>query len=480
MNIAGLIFLIIAHFFSGIGILSIFGIKQKPIMRVMLAMILGVLSASLIPMVLQLCHIPITASSVSISIGSLAVLLNITQLKKYHYSFSIKDFRLIIKLYELVFIIVFVALLIPSLWRCFYFPPNARDVLAGPEPMAQYTVQEHTMINSLFSVNIESTNNHLKPPYVTDLLIIYKLLVHPFGQTWLSIIVVSFLIWLYHLLKEKLHPIVAGIVMLFFVCMPDPYGYTYIVLFDYSNMMLFFLGIYFLSCYMQSKQDNVFYFSCLLMGFATFIRFDTLVLIGMLLPMLWLFYWREKINLAKAALQSSLLLLIPYVFYFVWVNIFIKYQMPITFNVANELNHNLSDVSVFFKRLHDMTMTLIFNRITLQLFGLIIHFFMVIFAIDLALFRSFNKEARVMLYAILVVYIGLPFLGYLIPWFDLDNTTKRGFFKVFPLMVVYMRNSAFLNWLSLQLANFEYPKQNAQPKPVVAKQGPANTKKKKN
>jgi hypothetical protein len=468
MNITGLIFLIIAHFFTGIGILSVFNIKQKPIMRITLAIILGVMLASMVPMILQLCHVPITKTSVSISILVIALLSNITQLKKYNYSIpNFTKHKLNIKLYELVFIIVFIALLIPSVWRCYYFPPNARDVLAGPEPMAQYTVQEHTMINSLFSVNIESTNNHLKPPYIADLLIIYKLLVHPFGQTWLSVIVISFLIWFYSLLREQLHPVITGILMLFFICMPDPYGYTYIVLFDYSNMMLFFLGTYFLSCYLQSRQDNLFYFTCLLFGFATFIRFDTLVLIAMLLPMLWFFYKKEKVKISKALLHSSLLLIVPYLFYFIWVDIFIKYYMPISFDVSNEINHNLADVSVFFKRLHDMTIALFFSKLTLQLFGLMTYLFLTILITDLIFFRNFNMQARIMLYVILVVYLGLPLLGYLIPWFDLDNTTKRGFYKIFPPMVMYMRNSAFINRLSQQITAFEFGKTNTETRKSV-------------
>ena len=112
--------------------------------------------------------------------------------------------------------------MIPSVWHCYYYPPQARDVLSGPEALAEYAVREGTLNNSVFTVNLEeSVPNLLKPPFVTGLQIVYKLLVYNFGQVWLSMIAISFLIWVYTLLREKLHAVPAGLVMLFFITIPE-------------------------------------------------------------------------------------------------------------------------------------------------------------------------------------------------------------------------------------------------------------------
>ncbi|MCD6063195.1 MAG: hypothetical protein K0R82_1106, partial [Flavipsychrobacter sp.] len=286
MNVFGLLFLIIAQFLTGRGLLALFNIRHKPLALFLVSNICGVMIFSIIPLVMQLAFIPITTTSVAIAIIAVTGLLFLPQWRKYDFS-TLRHLKLKWPpVYEVFFIILFIGLMIPSLWRCYLYPPNARDILSGPEPMAEFTVREHTMINSIFTVNLESTNNHLKPPFVLDLQIIYKLFVYEFGQLWLSVIIVSFLAWLYVLLRDKLHPIIAAIILLFFISMPDPYGYSYVILFDYCNAILLFAGFYYLAQHAGSKQLNQFFFAVLMFGFATFIRSETLLFIAMVCPLL--------------------------------------------------------------------------------------------------------------------------------------------------------------------------------------------------
>lgn len=64
-----------------------------------------------------------------------------------------------------------------------------------------------------------------------------------------------------------------------------------------------------------------------------------------------------------------------------------------------------------------------------------------------------------MLYGILVVYIGLAFIGYLLPLADLLHTTKRGMFKLLPLILIYYRSSPSLVKLSGIITNWENGRQ---------------------
>jgi len=66
----------------------------------------------------------------------------------------------------------------------------------------------------------------------------------------------------------------------------------------------------------------------------------------------------------------------------------------------------------------------------------------------------FSFTARVWLYAVLVVYIGLPFLGYLLPLVDLQHSTKRGLLKIFPLMLLYLAHNQALAKLSARLGRW--------------------------
>ncbi len=453
MNLFGLIFLLVAHYFSGRGVLKLFRINVSPVVAFCLSMMMGIVLLSFAPCLLQVLSLPITAVSVGVSVAlfaivsSIPLLINFTKPK-----FSKLKLPAI---YEWPYIIIILLLVVVSVWRCFFFPPTPRDLLTGPELIAEYTVREGTMINSVFSVDLSTTNNIFKSPYITGLQMIYKFFVSPFGQTWLSVLFISFTVWLYSIARSRLHSLLAGFLIVCFMAVPELYAYTYIALYDYSNMVFFFAGFYFLAQYMESKRMNEFVFSAFLFGFATYIRTETLVLVVFLMPLLLMYLWKEREKPVKAMLNSGIFLGVPATFFFICIYGFVKNFVPIPFDAASQLNQNLADFSVLFQRFSDLNVIILFSGENISVFGYFIFIFCLVFLADLLWLRKFNMESRIALYGILVVYIGLPFLGYLFPLVDLANTTKRGLFKIFPLMLFYMCNSGLLLRISGRLKQIE-------------------------
>lgn len=456
MNIAGLLFLLVAHYLAGRGVLRSFKVTLSPVPAFCAAMITGVGLIAFVPCLLQLFGIPITILSSCIGVSVFVALLCIS-LMRSRARITIPSLKLP-ALYEWPFIIVILLLALVSVWRCFYYPPSPRDMLSGPELIAEYAVREGTMINSVFTIDLQTTNNHFKSPFITGLQILYKLLVNEFGQQWLSVIFLSFIAWLYVLLRRWVHPIIAGMLLLFFVATPDLFAYSYLMLYDYSNMVYFFFGFYFLKCYLLDRNQPDLLFSAFLVGLATYVRNETLVLVGLLLPLLLFHLFRQKVSQAQLLKRACAFILIPALFYCVCMYLFIRNFVPVAFDVSGQLNHNLLQVSVFFKRFWDMHVLLIFKPIGLSVYGVFIYFFMGLLLVDLIWPRNFNKESRIILYGIAVVYFGMPLLGYLFPLFDLFNTTKRGLFKVLPLMLIYMANSGLIQRLSDYIRKWEYAK----------------------
>ena len=146
---------------------------------------------------------------------------------------------------------------------------------------------------------------------------------------------------------------------------------------------------------------------------------------------------------------------IPAAFYFICLDIFVKNFIPVHFDLGNQLNSHLSDFSPFFDRLRDINSELIFSKFGMGSYGYFIYFFCGLLLLDLVWKRRFDKETIVSLYGILVVYFGLPFLGYLLPLVDLMNTTKRGLFKLLPLMFLFIWNSGALIQLSAIIKKWE-------------------------
>ncbi len=79
--------------------------------------------------------------------------------------------------------------------------------------------------------------------------------------------------------------------------------------------------------------------------------------------------------------------------------------------------------------------------------------------LDLVFNEKMNRNARNWLYAILVIYLGYPLLGFVLPLLDIEHSTKRGFFKLFPLMLLYLANSNLLKYISGSLDQWEEKKE---------------------
>ena len=448
--------LALAQLAAGFGVLTLFKLQLRPGLLLPLSVLTGIAVFSLVPFLLQLCHIPLTRVTVFTALTAVCLLLNIrlreglARLKENKAGSARR-----LKLYELPFLALILFIVFVSVWRCFYFPPLSRDATSGPEAIAEYAFREHTLINSVFSVNLESNNNPFKPPYVISLQLIYKLAGFPFGQVWLSVIFMSFIVFLYRALSFTLHRLIAGLLILFFLAVPELYAYTFLILFDYSAVVYFFLSFYFLFAFFDSGQKNQLAFAGLLLGIATYARSETLVLGMLVLPLI---YWQLRKQKAAIKTQAGAALLFagPAVLvYIISIPLYINYYLPVKYPVSHMLNTHLLDIAALFKRWADMNRELIFSRWGIDLYGYFIFFFLLLLAAELIATRRIAGKARNWLYAILVVYLGLPLLGWLIPLIDLDNTTKRGLLKLFPLMLLYMANNGWLIRLSEKITKWE-------------------------
>jgi hypothetical protein len=341
-----------------------------------------------------------------------------------------------------------------SAWRCYYFPPTPRDLTSGPEVIAEYTVKEKNMINSVFTVNLETTNNQFKPPFITSLQIIYKYAGFPFGQIWLSAVFISFLIFLYHALLLRIHSLVAGLLIIFFVAIPEMYAYSFMVLFDYSNAVFFFLSIYFLFDYLKTREKNKIVLAGILMAIATYIRSETLIFAGLVMFFLLWDGMKKKIRLPNLFMSCALFLLPSGLLYLLSIKIYIDFYLPAFYNIESQLNPHLFDFNLLFKRFKDMNSKLLFSHYGIQLYAYFIFIFLLIFILDKIWSRS-NKQSKNWLYALLLVYFGYPLIGHLLPLLDIDNSTKRGLFKIFPFMLLYMASSSVLIKLSNRIKKWE-------------------------
>jgi hypothetical protein len=446
---------------AGYGVLTLFGLRLKTAYMITLSLLLGVAVASVVPFLLQLLYIPLTPGTVFGTLILAALVLNIPSIRRirregltaFRRSFKPAPFRIFF--YEIPFLAIFAFFAIVSIWRCYYLPPTSRDALSGPEAIAEFAVRAHTMINSFFNIDLSTTNNQFKSPFLISLQVICKMAGFPFGQVWLSTVFVSFTVFLYHALKEKIHPIFAGLLLLLFLMTPEVYAYTFLILYDYSNMIFFFLSLWFLFGYFRNRTPGWFYFSGLLMGIATYIRSETLVLALLFLPPILLAQYRERMRAGKMALACLLFLLPSLLGYILTGPVYIGHYLPAHYDVGGLVNPNLSDWSPLFQRYSDILSHLIASTFGIHLWGYIYFVALLLLIAEFFVPGRYSPDARNWLYSILALYVGLGALGFALPLIDLNDTTKRELFKMLPLLILYLANNAVLIRFSQRLSSWE-------------------------
>jgi hypothetical protein len=102
-----------------------------------------------------------------------------------------------------------------------------------------------------------------------------------------------------------------------------------------------------------------------------------------------------------------------------------------------------------------MNQQVFFTITGVNYYGYFIFFFIAVLVLDSIWKEEWDTRSLNWLYGVLVIYLGLPFIGYLFPLYDMDHSTKRGLFKIFPLMLLYMANSRLLIFTSQRIRDWE-------------------------
>jgi len=439
---------------AGWGLINYFRPALKPSIILPLSVIMGVAVFSVVPFLLQLFYIPVTCTNVFAGLLFATLLLNIGLYKNFlrlKMTFAGTTFK--IAIYEWPYLLAITAIIFVSVWRCFYFPPTPSDVTTGAEAIATYTVKEKTMINSVFSVT--QNGNTLKPAFLTSLQVIYKYAGFPFGQVWLSNIFISFIIILYHILNSTLHRVITGLLILLFLAIPEMYAYTFMILYDYSNSVFFFLSVFFLIRYFKDQRINDIAFAGLLCGIATYIRPETLLLCVGVLPLIWFSNSKNDTGFFKAGISQALFIIPTLLFYVVAVYIYINSYLPEVYNIGEQLNKNLFDIKAAWHQFTQTNSVLIFSNDGITYYGYFIFVFLGLFLLELIIKRKWNATAKNYLYVTGLIYLLYPLLSHVLPGVSVENTVKRAFFKLFPLMLLYMANNELLVQLSGKIKKWE-------------------------
>lgn len=455
MNFTGLFFLLLMQFVAGRGILQLFRLKLSAVAMVCFALMCGGCVVSFAPFIVQALGLPLIDLHMYYCITGLTALcaIPLALLRK-----TLKAPRFVWpKLYEAPFLVVFATLAVVSVWRCFYLPMTPRDMLTGTELIAEFAVREGTLVSSIYNgidLRMAPAHNIFKSPFMTGMQVVYKLLVQPFGQVWLSVYAVCFSVWLYSVIRERVHPVIAGALMLLLLCAPDLFSYSYIVMYDYMSMVFFVSAFYFLTRYLDSGRLNELAWVSLLFGIAMYMRSETIIFQELFLPALLYRFVKDKVDALQIILRIGVYMVGCLAFQYL-SGALMRAFIPVTLSLRGMVNTNPAELGIVFTKAADIAQQLIFWKKGVWIFGYLYYAFLGVLAIDIVWPRSFSKEARMSLLGIAVVYAGLAFMCYFFPFIVIQNTIKRGLFRMFPILVLYMASSGAVQRLSGLLKKWE-------------------------
>jgi hypothetical protein len=233
------------------------------------------------------------------------------------------------------------------------------------------------------------------------------------------------------------------------------YAYTYSLLYDYPNLIYFTSFLIYLNRFIQTQNKHNLYLSSIWLGFATYIRPETILLGVMLATVSILLFIRSKKWFDKIY-SICIFSIAPTFVYLISVYLYIHFYLPTTYSISAQINHQLFDFTDAWMKIKNATTDLFFSAYGISNYSYFPLLFILITFIDIVFLKFLSKNGKFYLMSISIVYVFFPLLSHVLPGMSIDYTIKRAYFKLFPLMLLYFANCGTLLKLTIKLDNFMY------------------------
>ncbi len=430
---------------------------QSLLQAILLSCIIGMGSSTMLFFFLELLTISLTTISLFILHGiviiAFGVYFYVRRVRIRDLTFPLGKFP---RIYEFVWIIPILILLFISAWRTYYYPPYSFDTTLGPDLVATYTVLEGHINNSVYSELNPHSNYHSTQTYYAPFVMLmqsmFRIAGWEFGQTWLAILTVAFFLYLYTYFRSQIHPILAGLMVLTVLITPELFAYTFILQTDFSNAVFFCIGAIFFSRFLSQERGADLIFAILAMSLACWTRTETIFFIPAGALLLFLRYYR--MSMRKALSTSVAFLVVPALAVILWNVVFVGFYLPETSSVIKnflfDFNNLWSRATVYLKDMIDK----VYGQD--EYWSYTTHFFIAV-SLPCVIYSIYKKDFKGFSFIYWAVFMWMMFILLLlfIPAVNVDNTFRRGYFKIIFLMYCFLATCGLMKYLSQRLHYWE-------------------------
>lgn len=442
--------LLLLYFLAGFGITAHFEAVQNRAEKIGLSILLGMGLHTFVVYIWELFHITLTWTSVLVGMAIFTALANVAfgkTIAAYKQLFTAKwDIRI----YELPFwgMIAYMAYI--SMWRAIFLPVTPYDALVGMDLLAKYAVKEGHIVSSVFTTpNLAGhiQNQLFYAPFSTFSQVLTRLSGNHIGQPWLAIEFGGFLLFMYGKMRSYTHPALAGLFTLLICMISEYFGYTFMMLTDFSCSVFFGAGIAYFYDYYQNKSLKTFILSSILIGLAVWARSDTALFVVMGAILVFATHFKESIK--DAIVKTSIFGGIPFVFFALWNIVMVKFIFPKQ-PVADQMASTATDIGNLFAIYSDMITKLMPHEI---LWGYVFILFIILTPMNLLIFKD-SKGWQILIW-VFFLFIGLGLIDNVFEAATLENTVKRGLFKMIPVIYLYFSVNSLSAWINEKLTKWE-------------------------
>jgi hypothetical protein len=441
---------IIIHYILGFGVLNTIKFQGSRWEKFGLSFPLGLGAATLILFFMDILQIRLTFLSTLIATVIIAALLLI----RYFFSdIPIKAFIIShkfkkIALHERIFIVIIAVCWIISSWRSFYLPVTTYDSIQGIDLLAKYAVTDGRISSHMFSdLKDQLSTQPYYAPFVAFSQILYRLAGHPFGTVWLAFIFLSFIILFYYHIRRVSHPICAGMLTILLISIPEFYPYTFLLQTDFTNAVFVVLAVIYAYQYLKNQKMNSFLLSSILFGFGVWSRSETIGFMLLTIILLVIFSHSGTNSFKLFSIYCG----VGFFFFAIWNLIY----LPLVLNYHGESFFEFGFWNS--QRLWILLDGTLHILINLELWGYVLPLFVIVLLLNTLVFHDY-QHLFIILWLV-AMYIGFIVLLYHLQLSleaNINNTFRRGIFKLLPIMIYYIGVSKPIKKISNYLYKYQF------------------------
>lgn len=452
MNDAGLQLFIITflQFAAGMGILGMCRVTMPRSVAIPTSVILGMFVHSVAFFLASLLGIGVSLTTTTVTAVISAIVVNAPlPLTIPMWKGLLARPTWNVRMYDVMAWTLGAYILFIVVWGTWYWPVTPFDAMAGIDLVARQAIEEGTLNNSIYthpSLAGRLSNQPFYAPFAMLHQVMTRTMGFAYGQLWLAVASVSFAVFFAAWLRRYVHPFIASATWLLILITPEWLGYQYLLQTDFINAVFVAMGAMFTIEAIRTSSASWLAVAVVLFAGGCWSRTETPIIVGFGLVLV---FWpiSKQLGQRTAVLFSAGTVAACSVIFALWHVIWFS-VLPVRPDSLTELR--IPDVTTFFTVLTDLFTNVLAE---IGLWGWI--FPLVVLAAIVSLICHKRLGLTLPWLWMGAIVLGLVLVGSIFSSAVVEQTLRRGIFKLVPLVGLALVTTSYVQQLSDRLMTWE-------------------------